>query len=231
MSPFTGEARTLVDSNRAANRRDTLHRRAPGHGPYRAAVQASLDREAEQWDRRKREILAERRESDEALMRGYRQLSLGMQVISLQDTIRAGGEDDQQRPRLAIARADEQTIRMARRADGSVTFEGGWQRADHRDPRTRRNVSVPAGTLSRLPDRQNGWAGETVFANATVPIVPPRLRPGTLERYHILWEAEWRRVAPRDPALLRALGDGLYAVLAVWDLTELERAVLGIRMQ
>jgi hypothetical protein len=62
-----------------------------------------------------------------------------------------------------------------------------------------------------------------------VPPIPPRFRPGQPDRYHILWEAEWAKVPPRDPALLRALGDGLYVVLAVWDLTELERAVLGIR--
>ena len=33
---------------------------------------------------------------------------------------------------------------------------------------------------------------------------------------------------PRDPALLRNITGTLYAVLAVWDLTEVERAVLGM---
>lgn len=49
MSPFTGSARQLGDFNRAANRRDTLHRRAPGHpGPTRLEV---LDRLGFTWKR------------------------------------------------------------------------------------------------------------------------------------------------------------------------------------
>jgi hypothetical protein len=34
---------------------------------------------------------------------------------------------------------------------------------------------------------------------------------------------------PEDPALLKHIGGDLYAVLAVWNLTELERAVLSGR--
>ncbi len=61
-----------------------------------------------------------------------------------------------------------------------------------------------------------------------VPLIPPALRPSTdFRNFHILWEAEWQRVAPKDPALLKHVGGHLYAVLATWDLTELERAVLG----
>ena len=45
----------------------------------------------------------------------------------------------------------------------------------------------------------------------------------------ILWEAEWETV-PRDPLLLRHLAGGLYAVMASWDLTPLERAVLKGRL-
>lgn len=196
---------------------------------YRNAVHTALDREVETYDERKREAIAEQRTADEVLMRGYRQLSLGKQLINLRDTIRAGGEDEQHRPRLAIARADEQSIHLERSADGSVRFHGGWQRMDQRDPRTARSITLPAGTLSRLePDAQGRLAA--VHANAIVPTIPPRLRPAEPSRYHVLWEAEWRRAAPRDPALLRALGDGLYVVLAVWDLTDLERAVLEVRM-
>lgn len=33
-----------------------------------------------------------------------------------------------------------------------------------------------------------------------------------------------------DPALLKHIGGDLYAVLATWDLTELERSVLGGRL-
>src|SRR5258708_4807132 len=44
-------------------------------------------------------------------------------------------------------------------------------------------------------------------AEAIVPLVPVHLRPKRgLENYHILWEAEWTRVVPRDPMLLRRIG-------------------------
>ena len=49
----------------------------------------------------------------------------------------------------------------------------------------------------------------------------------TLDRYFILWEADWQRRAPVDPALLRPVGGDLYVVVATWDLTDLERAVLN----
>jgi hypothetical protein len=66
-----------------------------------------------------------------------------------------------------------------------------------------------------------------------VPHIPPGLRPAHhLRNYHILWEAEWHPVAPpapRDPALLRRIAGDVFAVVAVWELTELERAVLGAR--
>jgi hypothetical protein len=191
---------------------------------YRAAVRASLDKEAETYDERRREALATRREADEALTAGYLQLSLGHAVIDLHRVISEGGQDAQFRPRLAIARADETSIWMTRNRDGSIRFSGGPTRSDQRDPRTDRQWNLPAGTLPAMEAiGRNTW----VSGNAVVPTIPPRFRPGTPERYHLLWEAEWNKVPPRDPALLRALGNGLYVVLAVWDLTELERAVLG----
>lgn len=192
---------------------------------YRSAVREALDREITLVDDRRAAAVAERRESDEALMRGYRQLSLGYQVIDLRRVLSEGGQDEQGRPRLAVARADEQQVHMDRARDGAVTFSVRWtrQRSDHRDPRTQRSLAFPAGTLPVLQ------SPTLVSADAVVPTIPPRLRPAQLDRYHLLWEAEWRRVAPVDPALLRALGDGLYVVVATWDLTELERAVLGIR--
>lgn len=41
---------------------------------------------------------------------------------------------------------------------------------------------------------------------------------------------EWAPVPPTDPFLLRHLGGTLYVVLAQWDLTPLEKAVLAGRL-
>src|SRR5438046_3023240 len=42
-------------------------------------------------------------------------------------------------------------------------------------------------------------------------------------------DVTWQEMPPEDPALLKHIGGDLYAVVAVWNLTELERAVLSGR--
>lgn len=169
---------------------------------------------------------AEHERIDGELMRGYKAMSQGRQLIRLSETIQRAGVDAAGYPRLAIARADEREIEVYRWRDGEVVFRpvGGVVRA--RD----RRLAFPAGTLPVLgPDEYR----QTKFA--LVPIIPPRFRPPhRAAGYHILWEAEWMAQsktlrAPRDPALLKHLGGDLWAVLAVWDLTPLEQAVLEMR--
>jgi hypothetical protein len=170
-------------------------------------------------------FLAERNRIDGELMRGYKALAAGKQLIRLTETITAGGIDANGRPKLAIARADESSIHVQTWSDGSVQFSpAGNVRAGDRVFR------LPAGTLPRDTAKwvHNRWA--------TLPLIPPRLRPHfALTGYHLLWEAVWRAPntvrAPHDPALLKHIGGDLFAVLAVWDLTELERAVLEMRPQ
>lgn len=178
---------------------------------YRRAVKARHDRE------------------DEQIMRGYRSLAQGKRVINLLEVVAAGGEDAAHRPKLAIIRADSKLCFMRRRGDGRVTFATDQSAAQGWGGRVRRDkrIELPADTLARVP----GWKDyESVDAQAIVPNIPPALRPvHALSGYHILFEAEWRPVAPRDPALLKHLGGDLWAVLAVWNLTDLERAVLSAR--
>lgn len=73
---------------------------------------------------------------------------------------------------------------------------------------------------------------------ALVPIVPADVRSkvtGQLSTYFTLWEVEqWadqriRSLSDRDPLLLKHIGGELYAVVAEWDLTEIERAVMAGR--
>jgi hypothetical protein len=163
------------------------------------------------------------RQEDEAILRGYREIARGHPIISLRDVIHAGGEYANRLPKLALSRADEPRISVSREANGSLRFGRRL-----RESRPRGQVKLPLGTLSRYTGAE-AWRRFPVEGNAIVPIIPPELRPnGSLERYWVLFEAEWQTVAPRDPALLRDLGGGLYAVLATWNLTELERAVLGM---
>lgn len=168
---------------------------------------------------------------DEQIMRGYRELSRGTQLISLRDTIAAGGIDDKGLPRLAVMRADVPWCWVRRMAEGSVAF------TPVRDPhhRLRKGVyRLPSDTLPAVAraEARPEWGSWRPVFRAMVPPIPPSLRPPyRLGNYAILWEATWEKVPrpPGDPALLRHIGGDLYAVLAIWDLTDLERAVLAGR--
>jgi hypothetical protein len=190
----------------------------------RAAIREQNARELERHRgtyRRERDAARERmREQDRAAARAYRHLSVGNQLLRLNSTV-LSRFDDFFRPRLALARADVAEVRVTRWRGGTVRY------VPEHDPWTQ---------ARSLHFEFNGPADERidsqVVAVATTPSIPVEHRPEhKLSNYHLLWEAEWRArsttaVAPRDPALLKHLGGDLWAVLAVWELTDVERAVL-----
>ena len=179
-------------------------------------------------------FMAERNRIDGELMRGYKALADGKTLISLTESIQTGGVDDFGRPHIAIARADERGIEMRRERDGRVRYNPNRDTRITADDRVFR---LAAGTLPELTPaqeahksgrwNQSAWNQTWV---ATTPFIPPLYRPPhALVNYHLLWEAEWR-LAPgsqlRDPILLRRIGGDLFAVIAAWELTELEKLVL-----
>lgn len=155
---------------------------------------------------------------DEAIMRGYRALSVGQQVLNVREALKAAGADEKNRPKLAICRSDGRWCRYRAWSEPTFVMDDtpfGWGR-----PARTKRLKFPIDTLPRL----------TSDLRALVPPIPPALRPaGDLAKFFTLWEAEWQPVPPVDPMLLKHLGGELYIVLATWDLTELERAVLAGR--
>lgn len=180
---------------------------------------------------------------DEQIMRGYRELAKGRRLINLRETLRAGGTTEisvpprwrpggpprpVRVPALAVARADATycwTFGVG--STGSVELRG--KRELHIRNRRDRLI-LPVGTFDDGPELYPEWIPRL---HAMVPVIPPALRPARrLGLYHLLWEAEWRvdtSPPPGDPALLKHVGGDLYAVLAIWDLTPLEQAVLAGR--
>lgn len=169
-------------------------------------------------------LQAERTAEDEAILAGYRAAARGLPVISLSRTIASGGFHPDGLPRLAVVGAEARTC-FARWDGAALVY------ADQDDWRVNCGAlvnehSVPVAG-DDMPSARRRYAGA-----AMVPLIPPgiRPRPRRLRRCHVLWEVEeWRHVPPRDPALLKHVRGDLWAVLAVWDLTELERMVLTQR--
>lgn len=158
-----------------------------------------------------------------AVMKGYKAMRDEMGVLDAQDAISLGGVDNWGRPNLALVRAHAKEVWFERTRDGAVTFkEERWP-----DPRARFSVRrFPAGTLPVEAPPNYRSSGEAI-----VPLIPPQFIPKFgLHNYHILFEAEWLKRPPVDPILLKHLGGMLYAVLAQWDLTPLEQAVLKGRI-
>jgi len=168
-------------------------------------------------------VRARHSNEDAEIMRGYKALAKGQQLINLPETIKAGGLELKARrgqtpvmvPRLAAMRADQEWCYLVTQTNGAIEFNA----AERRNKKAER-VRIHAGTFDNL-----SWSRSDF--RALVPPIPPQFRPSiALSNFHVLWEAEWQKCAPKDPALLRHIGGDLYAVLAVWDLTELERSVL-----
>lgn len=181
-----------------------------------------------------RASVRERHDAEEAqIMRGYKALAEGESVIDLVATICQGGGRIQlsrwQRnvwvPNLGIMRADQRWCWVSTHGDGRVEYHS---KQSYGNRETRNLVALPPGTLAP-PAGVNTAYGDV---RAMVPPVPPVHRPAaSLGNYHILFEAEWEQVAPKDPALLKHIGGDLYVVCATWDLTELERTVLAGRFR
>jgi hypothetical protein len=168
-----------------------------------------------------------RRRADEeykAAVAGYAALAAGKPLLNLTDAFNHAGLGEDGRPRLAIARADRKQVMLDVWRD---------RREAVFDSRKNPQVFGYVGTLRmRIPvDFSMNGAKD---GYALVPLVPADVRPmtGSLKDFFILWEVEqWSdrpltAVPDYDPLLLQHIAGDLYAVIAEWDLTPLERAIM-----
>jgi len=169
---------------------------------------------------------------DVALMQAYKHLARGTAVIDLQAAMVQAGSKlfdgcPIPLPCLAIVVSDAPECHLELGENGEAHFATGrWVTS------RRKCVRLPPGTFPLAgADRRVFWQHN--HKTALTPIIPPHLRPKhNLANYRTLWEVEaWKPEPPRDPMLLKPLGGMLYAVLATWDLTDMERAVLRGRLQ
>ncbi len=160
--------------------------------------------------------------ADDALIASmYQEMAGGRRILNLHDSMERAGCGPDRLPKLAIGRANWEWVRAVRTyaSPDVIRFEPEVFKGQ-------RKTFFPSVPFGRLP----GFSSDS-RRRAMVPSIPPQLRPPDLavRRYWILWEAVWQLAPPIDPILLKHLRGPFYAVLAQWDLTEVERAVLGLR--
>jgi len=179
----------------------------------------------------------------QAAAAGYEALGMGTPLIQLSEVIRDAPVDEHRRPMLAVARADQRQVKVTAPWTGQslvyttlphdlISGAGGpgWGNYLQRWPGGERahRFEVRGGT----PER---------YGYALVPMVPPEAlqavggRASALSGHLILWEVEqWHDRAhgarpDYDPLLLKRLHGDLCAVVAAWDLTPVERAIMAGR--
>lgn len=176
----------------------------------------------------------------ESVRDALKALSEGTPVINIDDAILNGGFDVYGRPNLAIARADRKEVscRWSRYPD-TLTFDSRVNQQDWWRPRPYISPMNKADLvwLCQIP-LHDALRNNLKTGYAMVPMVPAQVRnerPVDLSKVYILWEVEeWADrsnfIKPDlDPYLLQHLGGSLFAVLAAWDLTEVERLVMSGR--
>lgn len=169
-------------------------------------------------------------------MESYRAMMQGQRILNLHAVLKKSGLNERQRlPKLAVARASWTRVELRTDWNRVMFHKQGiwptWSSKLQRFSQSRQVIDFARDTFGNelLNTR---WRDEQKLprvdgALAAVPTIPAHLRPeGDLDDFFILFDAKWEKAAPPDPILLKHVAGHMYAVLAQWDLTDLEKAVL-----
>ncbi len=170
-----------------------------------------------------------------AATQAYTALAKGTPLVDLTNVFADAPTDQKGRPRLAIARADRKQVRFE--ANGSqFIFDA------HKNPSSWATwseglrMSFGAGKVVGVRWHGNKTVAGVPRGYALVPMIPADVRPNVaLNKAFILWEVERWEAKPigarpdRDPFLLQYLGGDLYAIIAEWELTDVERSIMAGR--
>ena len=173
-----------------------------------------------------RKLAQDRRTAeDEMLARCYRELDKGRTLLNVDDSIIDAGLNHQELPKLAIARAGHEFVFLNQAHE---TFQFTTACDQYGRPEFRRRGGFHHYRIA-WPELKSVWK----TWRSPVPMIPFQFRtPYKLTNYHVLWEVEeWNEAPQEDPFMLRHLIGPMFVVLAHWDLTPLESAVLQKRFR
>jgi len=189
----------------------------------------------------KRNAKLRKEEIRKDLLAVYGHLRHGKKIVDIYESFKKAGLNKDGDPRLAICRADGKQCFCLKVEDGSAIFS--MKRLDrwNRTPRkTYGDVRLPSGIFQWLPKDStlpvSMYNIKNQVVQCLVPIIPAKILVkevrASLRNFHVLWEVEeWKPVPPKDPILLKRLTPNLFGVLATWDLTPLERAIIRGRIE
>lgn len=163
-------------------------------------------------------------ETDKQILKAYNVARKGGRLIDVNEAIAAGGLNLAGLPRLALGRAHVR----------SVFFEHSY-RTRLPGRQWRFNWMRHTRHTRVTDDRVYWWIPQDAFpqdpstkrCEALTPLIPLPLRPQSrLDRYFVMWEANWLLAPPVDPYLLKPLAGSLMEIVAEWDVTPLELAAV-----
>lgn len=172
------------------------------------------------------------------LKRVYGHMTHGGKVIDIFKAFKDTGLNHKGNPQIAICRADAKKCYLQKLHDGAAVFSHiPLKRWDTRwsARKTQKEIEVPNETFIWKNSLGKKATYQSQIENSQLstiaPIIPPHILiekvKYKLKNYHILWEVEeWKPEPPRDPILLKQITTNLFGVLATWDLTEIERAII-----
>lgn len=164
----------------------------------------------------------------EAAALGYEELAKGRPLLNMPEAFAAAGVDGGGWPRLGLARADRHEV--------EVTYHPRAREWWFDTRKRGRFGSTGTGGLVLRVSYPLGARDSWERRYALVPMIPADVRPRVnLRECAVLWEVlAWTDKPhtarpPRDPFLVRRIGGDLWAILAEWDLTPLEQAIVAGR--
>jgi len=160
----------------------------------------------------------------------YGQLKSGRKIIDINKIFERTLANDKYEPKLAICKASSGQVFFKYNENGVIQFS---DRQINRWDKSTADDIIISNIFPQLP--QPFWEGQydrIKKGKTIVPAIPASLRPkGNLDGYYILWEVEkWEKIPPKDPYLLRRITPNMFVIVAGWNLTELERAVMRGRI-
>lgn len=191
------------------------------------------DQAKEEWKKYCKVLKTRKDKFLKTMKDAHYQMSQGNELIDIYKIMNEIGLNENNQPRLAIARADLSELYFEKRDAGAGRF-GTLEQWNSVIATSKDVIELPQKTFNihweRMdPSKPESWSIKNKIIKTKVPIVPIELLPeGSLSNYYILWEAKvWENLPEtKDPILLKRVSENLFAILGCWDLTDLEQSIL-----